>query len=268
MRTGSTIVFILIIVLYFYGFRTGFVIERSDILDIALDIFIIIFSAILIINEYTMRGITDEIKKSDNTYLNDLVSEHKKLLENMDDDLVHENLLYWNLKEDKKVMEDKKREIVEKYKRKRRNTKVGSRKYKKITKRIEKYQDPNTIVKAKRKPTKLGNVKKQGPMRKENEKEIREFYSPQKDTVRSQSGLAVLVAVLTPMLRFALEPTWQALGEAFMFLAFLIPFLIFRAVLAYQISRNNTKDKYPEAVAYRIKIIKWCQNYNKGEYSE
>ena len=265
LRTGSTLIFILVFVVYFYGFRTGFQISISDIADILLDIFIIIFSALLIINEYTMRGIDYEIEKSkiDGTedYLNRVISEHEKLVENMDDDLVHSNIYHWNIKEDQKAMEEVKRGKIEKLKEKRRKYEVKSRKYKRITKKIEELEDPNTTVKFKRKQTTLGNVKKRGPMRKANEKEIREDYSPKRDTLVSQSGLAIVVAFAMPMLRLAMEPSMEAVGEAVLFLMLLVPFLVFRAVLAYQISRANTRDKYPESVQYRIKIIKWCQNY-------
>ena len=263
LRTATTIIFIIVFVVYFYGFRTGFQIGINDIGDILIDMTIVIISSYAIINDFSMRGVQAELSE-ENEDLNALVKEHQELTKDMDEDAVHLALVDFNKKEDKKVMEKKKRDIVKKYKRKRRKKKVGSKKYKKLTAKIEHYENPETFVKAHRRETTVDDLLKRGAMKKEG-KDIGINYSPHKDTLKSQSGMVTVMVLFTSLMRVALDPSWQAFGEALLFLSWLLPFLLIRAVLSYQISRQNTKDNYPSAINRQIKTIKWCLAHKKGD---
>ena len=262
LRTGTTGLFIIVFVVYFYGFRTDFEITVNDLADIVIDMMIVVVSAFAIINDFSMRGVQAEINE-DNEELNKLINQHYSLTKELDEDKVHNALIAFNKQEDKKVMEKKKRNIVKSLKRKRRKHDYGSRKFKKITKRIDHYENPETYVKFKRRHITVDDLIKRGAMKKAN-KEISVAYSPHKDTLTSQSGMVFVMVIFTSLMRVALDPSWAALGEALIFLSWLIPFLLIRAVLSYEISRKNTKDNYPIAIIRQINTIKWCNNY-KGE---
>ena len=257
LRTATTIIFILIFVIYFYGFRTGFVITLNDIGDIVVDIVIIFTSAFMVINDFAMRGIQAELDE-DNEELTELVNEHKKETSDMDEDNLHEQLVHYNAKKDKEALESKKRRYVKKFKRKRRRHTKGSKKFNKLTAKIKRYQDEDTYVKFKNTHVTVEDLKKRGAMR-DKKKTIGVDYSPKRDTVLSQSGMVSVIVVFTALMRFGVNPSWEALGEAFLFLGFLIPFLLIRAIISYQMARYNTKENYPLAIQEQIDILKWCK---------
>lgn len=273
LRTATTIAFILIFVIYFYGFRTGFQITLNDISDIIIDIVIILVSAFMVINDFALRGINSEIKEQKDEYDNEteerrkyllfgLIKRHEKETEDMDEDLMHDNLVFYNLKKDREEMENKKREKVKKLKQKRRKYNKGKRKYNKITKKIEHYENPETHIKVKRKHITVSDLKRRGALR-DSKKIIDVSYSPRKDTVSSQSSMVFVIVIFTAFMRFGLDPSWQSFGEALMFLGFLVPFLLIRAVISYQMGRYNTKENYPLAIKEQLDIIKWCKNYKE-----
>jgi len=257
LRTATTIVFILIFVIYFYGFRTGFQIDINDISDIAIDIVIILTTAIMIINDFAMRGIQAELSE-ENEELNALVKEHREKTQEIDDDNVHNQLVHYNAKKDKEALESKKRDYVKRFKRKRRKHVKGSKKYEKLTQYIKHYEDPDTYVKFKNSHVTVEDLKKRGAMR-DKKKTIGVDYSPKRHTVSSQGGMVFVIVIFTALMRFGVNPSWEALGEALLFLGFLIPFLLIRAIISYQMARYNTKENYPLAIQEQIDILKWCK---------
>ena len=257
LRTATTIVFILIFVIYFYGFRTGFEIDINDIGDIIIDVVIILTTALMVINDFAMRGIQAELGE-DNQELDNLVKTHRTETQEIDDDKVHAQLVHYNAKKDKEALESKKREYVKRYKQKRRKHQKGSRKYYKLTIKIEHYQDKDTYVKFKRKHVTVEDLKKRGAMR-DKKKVIGVDYSPKRHTVSSQSGMVFVIVIFTALMRFGVDPSWNALAEALLFLGFLIPFLLIRAIISYQMARYNTKENYPLAIQEQIDILKWCK---------
>ena len=262
LRTATTIVFIIVFVVYFYGFRTGCEIGINDIADIIIDMTIVIVSAFAVINDFSMRGVQAELNE-DNEELNNLIKKHQTLTTDMDEDKIHVALIEFNRLEDIKAMEKVKRALVKKYKQKRRKHEKDKRKWRKLTKKIERYENPETYVKFNRRHTTVDDLIKRGAMKKAN-KEIGVEYSPHKDTLTSQSGMVLVMVLFTSLMRIALDPSWTAFGRALLFLSWLLPFLLIRAVLSYQISRNNTKENYPLAIIRQIKTIEWCNGYQKN----
>lgn len=262
LRTGTTVAFIIIFVIYFYGFRTGFQVSLNDVRDMVIDMVIVVVSAFAVINDFSMRGVTAELD-IENEELKGLVKKHKEKTDEVDEDKLHLALVDFNKQEDKKEMERVKRKLVRKYKRKRRNQEVGSRKYKKLTKKVTHFEHPETFVKFKRRQTTVDDLIKRGAMRKKG-KEINENYNPHRDTVSSQSGMVFVMLLFTSMMRIALEPSWHAFGEAMLFLSWLLPFLLIRAILSYQIARKNTENNYPLAIKKQLSTLEWCmreENY-------
>lgn len=263
LRTGSTLAFIAIFVIYFYGFRTGFDINVSDIADIIIDVVIIILTGFIVVNDFSTRGIYTELQEKTgkkDSELNVLIEEHKAITKNVDDDKLHLNLVKYNKLEDKRKMENRKRKLARKWRDKRRNKKLNSRGYKRCTRKVEKYENESTHVRFKNKHYIVDDLLKRGAMPK-SDKEIRADYSPKRDAVRSQAGFIIGMALFPPLIRFAFDPSWEAFQEALIFMGWLIPFLTMRAVMAYQASRDNVEFNYPLAIKKQVKIIKWCLNY-------
>ena len=263
LRTATTVVFIIVFVVYFYGFRTGFQLTINDIGEILIDMTIVIVSSYAVINDFSMRGVQAELGE-ENEELIQLTKKHHELTSDLDEDGVHNALIDYNKQEEKKAMEKKKREYAKKYKRKRRKKPPNSKKYKKLTEKIVHYEDPETFVKVNRRETTVDDLIKRGA-NKNTKKEIGVSYSPHKDTLASQSGMVTVMVLFTSLMRVALDPSWSAFGEALLFLSWLLPFLLIRAVLSYQISRRNTKDNYPLAIQRQINIINWCLSHKKGD---
>ena len=261
LRTGSTVLFIIIFVFYYYGFRTGFDLFAIDIFDVLVDIAIVVVSAFLVINDFSMRGVESELKINE-TEFSELQKEHKELVDKVSKNEIkaESNLIAWNKKEYERQVARKKEEMIKDLEYKRRKyvgdtTKKGIAKAKELEKEIKRISNTKYKVKMKFKSTTLNDLYKSGAIKKKKDV-IGVTYSPHKDTVSSQSGIVTVTVVFTSMLRFAIDPTTESLLQGFFFLSFLLPFLLIRAITSYQISRYNTANKYPQAVRKQVTILK------------
>lgn len=273
LRTGSTFFFIGFMILYFYGFRSGFIITLNDVWHMIADILLMLISSFLVMSDYTQRGIASALADSDvkEPHLQRAINRHNEQLEKIEPDTLSSGINKWNEKEKKKAVEERKKELVEKYKEKKRqwytkkDTGKKHRKLKKFDKKIAYFSDPETTVKAKYKHVTQKKLKKKSAY-KDRGISVDFNYDPYQDTMMSQSGVVVLMLFITTLLRFAVDPSMEQVGETLRFLGILIPFLIIRALFSYQIAQENTKNKYPEALHERADIIEWCMK--KGDKNE
>lgn len=269
LRTSSNIIVILLLVLYFYGFRSGFRFHLLDVVDMLMDIAIMLVSAYLIMSDFARRGVATQLKEGDERTTTAL-TEHDHALDNADADVLADGINKWNAKEKKRAIEEKKARIVANYKEKRRRwlTKKDGwrkkRKLKKYDRLIDHYSNPDTIVRAKFEHVTLRKLKKKTAYR-EKGISVSIGYDPHRDTVVSQTGVVTVMLFATTALRAIADPTTENLVGMFMFLAILIPFLVVRAIFSYQVAIYNTKEKYPLALNERTRIIKWCMKEGKHE---
>ena len=262
LRTGSTVLFIIIFVFYYYGFRTGFDLFAINVFDVLVDIAIVVVSAFLVINDFSMRGVESELRINEKDFT-ELKKEHKELVDKVskNETKAEGNLIAWNKKEYERQVARKKEEMIKDLEYKRRKyvgdtTKKGIAKTKQLDKEIKRISNAKYKIKMKFKSTTLNDLYKSGAI-KEKKDVIGVTYSPHKDTVSSQSGIVTVTVVFTSMLRFAIDPTIESLLQGIFFLSFLFPFLLIRAITSYQISRYNTANKYPQAVRKQISILKY-----------
>jgi len=262
VQTGATIFFILIFVIYFYGFRTGFDLELIDPIDIITDMTIILIASIVIINDFSKRGMYKELEF--NKEIHELEGKHSKLSDDIDEDTFAVNLQYYNDKEINRKELRKKKEIIRKLKQKRRawlnypKERKRNRKLNKYDKIIEHIEDENTKVKIKHKWIKESDVLTKG-IGERNKGEIDPTYNPAKNVMFSQSGMVLFSTLLVAFVRLTVDPTVESIQELSIFLLILIPFLIIRAVTSYIGARYNTRNRYVFAIRKKISIIKECR---------
>ncbi len=265
LRTGSTLAIVLIVVLYFYGFRARPEPTINDIVDILLDVFLFLFAVITIMREFALRG-KERVEDSDE--LKSLLKEHAELTQNIDEDKLSENLVYWNDLESKIAMREKKNKKVKKLKDKRRKlitkkmrVKQKQKKLDKIQRKIEFYQDDDVVVRAKYEHLNKDDVMK-GKTRKKSEKPVGAKYDAASDAVGSQLGAVIIGVVITTSLRLLVNPTLENVVALLLFLVVLAPIATVRAVFSYLIAIHNAENKTPLSLKKRIKVIKWCMNFN------
>ena len=265
LRTGASVTFIFLFVLYFYGFRSGFDVYAIDIFDLVTDIAIVITSSVIIINDFALRGIAVELK-DDAGKIKALLSEHEgvtKLL-SANEKKSHAKLKEYNKAEYLRAIDKKKDNMIKQLEFQRRkyvgeDTKRAKRKIASFEKEIKRISNPKYKVKIKHKDITLNDLYKRGAL-KEKENKVNVTYSPLKDTIMSQSSIVLVTVVFTSMIRFAIDPSWENALSGLIFLSFLAPFLLLRAVTSYQIARYNTENKYPQAIQKQISIIKEITN--------
>jgi len=269
LRTASTLAFIFIFVLYFYGFRTGFQLTIRDALDLVADLSIMFVSAILVMYDFAQKGFESAMKEDEEEdskvkELNKLIEEHKKAIAAIDEDLVGERLVAWNEKERQRAVERKKSEKVSQLKSKMRRlrtkkqTRRNERKQRRLQKKIDYFSNPDTQVKAKYEHVEYEHLVRRHKS-KLREKKVKVDYSPVHDTVSSQSGVVIFMLFVTTFLRMAVEPTTENMNQLLAFLGILIPFLVMRSIWSYKDGLTNTKEKLPSSIRQKIKIIEWCQ---------
>lgn len=272
LRTGSNIAVILFIVLYFYGFRSGFQFYLHDISDMVMDILIMLVAAYMIMSDFARRGIATTLKEDEkeNGHINEALAKHQEAIDTHDPDILADGINKWNAKEKKRAIEEKKQRIAERYKEKRRRwlTKKDGfrkkRKLKKYDKLIKHYTNPDTVIRARYQHVTEKHLKKKTAYR-EKGTVVGAKYDPHRDTVMSQTGIVVMMLVATSMLRVMVDPTSDNIVGMMMFLAILIPFLVVRAIISYQVAIYNTKEKYPLALQERTRIIRWCMKEGEHE---
>ena len=263
IRTVSTITLIIIFVLYFYGFRTGFQFRLENITDLVIDIFIFIISAIMIISDFTLRGISAAMNRDDETR-EKLIKQHRELTEDVNEITLGERLNEYN-KEQKLVEQEKeKQKLIKHYEMKKRKSstrddKKAKKKIKLYDQEIKKISMKSYSVKIKYKNILLDDVLNSNVHKKDGDT-VDVNYSPYADVMKSQSGMVVATVLLSTILRFALEPSLANLLQAGIFLSVLIPFLTIRALISYQMARYNVEHKYPQSLQRQVNILKWCLN--------
>ena len=269
LRTASTLTFIFIFVLYFYGFRTGFQLTLRDVVDLVADLMIMFVAAVLVMYDFAQKGFEAAMKENGEEdrkakELNKLIEEHKEAIATIDEDLVSERLVAWNEKERQRAMERKKSEKVSQLKSKMRRlrtkkqTRRNKRKLRRLQNKIDYFSNPDTQVKAKYEHVEYAHLIRRHKS-KLREKEVKVDYSPVHDTVSSQSGVVIFMLFVTTFLRMAVEPTTENVSRLMAFLGILIPFLVIRSIWSYKDGLTNTKEKLPSSIRKKIKIIEWCQ---------
>ena len=267
LRTGSMLFFVGAIVLYAYGFRTGFQFDINDIADLIFDISLFLLSSILVMNEYSIRGEEDALKSDEGQRAKELDAKHTRLMGTVDNDKLAERLVLWNEKEQKNAITRKKRLLAQSLRAKRRNliskgTKRANRKAKRYEKKIAFYDDPSTQIKAKYEHVRMQDLQKGIQERSGKDKVVGVRYSASKDALQSQSAIVFVSLIITSIVRFSAEPTTENLWALIVFLSILIPFLVLRAVMSYQMARKNLEKKTPHSLTKKIQIIEWAGDAN------
>jgi len=223
---------------------------------------IILIASIVIINDFSKRGMYKELEF--NKEIHELEGKHSKLSDDIDEDTFAVNLQSYNDKEINRKELRKKKEIIRKLKQKRRawlnypKERKRNRKLNKYDKIIEHIEDENTKVKIKHKWIKESDVLTKG-IGERNKGEIDPTYNPAKNVMFSQSGMVLFSTLLVAFVRLTVDPTVESIQELSIFLLILIPFLIIRAVTSYIGARYNTKNRYVFAIRKKISIIKECR---------
>lgn len=260
VRTGASVTFILLFVLYFYGFRSGFDVFAINVFDLITDIAIVITSSVIIINDFALRGISVELKE-EGSKIKTLLTEHSNVTKVLatQEKASHAKLREYNKLEYQRAVDKKKDKLIKDLEYQRRkyvgeDTKRAKRKIASFEREIKRISNSKYKVKVKHKDITLNDLYKRGAL-KERDNKVNVNYSPLKDTITSQSSIVLITVVFTSMVRFAIDPSWENAMQGLLFLSFLIPFLLLRAVTSYQIARYNTENKYPQAIQKQISII-------------
>ncbi len=272
LETGSTIFFILLFVLYFYGFRTGF---RPDLIrpeDVIIDSLIILVSSYLIIKDFAKRAVRDE--RLENNNIQEKEKSHEEKLNKIDRDNLPYALEAWNTKELKEKERKKRHKLLEYWKRRRRqyinipNKKRSlKRKLRRIERKIEYYNHESASVKVKYKWIQEDDVYRKGAT-VDNDKDVGANYDPVKSTLSSQWGSVFGSIILFSFLRFVADPSLEQLTALVMFTLWLLAFLTFKASTSYVSTRFKTSNSYLLSVIKKIEIIDYVANYKRPIESE
>ena len=300
VNTGATIVFIVVFILYFYGFRTGFQFELINPFDVIADILIIITASVAIINDYSKRGVYDELDANDD--VRDTENEHARVVDETNIEHMATGLVLYNEKEYEDKRRRKRDEIIAKLKRririlrnkppkkqhrinalKKKQIHATNRQKVKLERRIARlthpprlrhiarledilrqYGNDDVYIRVKHRYIHESELLTKG-VGDRTKREIDTNYNPARAVLKNQSGFVVTLAIVLSVLRVMLEPSFASFMDFIVFITILTPILITRAITSYIAARYNTANKYKYAIQKKIRIIQWCATHAKKE---
>ncbi len=281
IQTGSTIFFIFVFILYFYGFRTGFQFHLIDPYDIVADMLIIMVASVLIIHDFAQRGVFAELQTNDEVKTDE--EDHAKVVEGVNIDHMAKGLMAYNRKEIEEKQRAKREHITTNLKRRIRIAEnhpkvlkyLMAKEAKRIVikpkrmKRVEKLQEklahfenPDTVIHVKHRYIKESELLTKG-IGERTQRDIETNYNPARSVLKNQTGFVITLTIFLPVLRLALDPSWSSMVDFIIFITLLVPILLSRAITSYLAARYNTANKYRYAIRKKVRIIKWCMAYQQ-----